>query len=85
MRYEGGTFGPLRVQAWDEGQRAGEKQGLEKGEKKGEKKLFRALLKARFGEVSASNLAKVESADTEMVMGWSVKLLTAQRVEEVFG
>lgn len=89
MRYAGGTFGPLRVQAWDEGMRAGEKlgekRGENQGEKKGEKKIFRALLKARFGEVSADQLAKVESADSEMVMGWSLKLLTAQRVEEVFG
>ncbi len=76
MRFEVGTFGPPRVQAWDEAQRAGESQGA--------KKLFVALYQSRFGDLPAENAAKVDAADTDTVLGWGKNLLVAGRAEDIF-
>lgn len=73
------------VQRWqqefrEEGLRAGEKTG----EKKGEVRLLLRQLESKFGPLDARTRARVRRAGSERLLTWADRVLTAERLEQVF-
>lgn len=75
------------IQIQDEMQRVhyGYAKGKEEGRQEGEAALFIRLLTWRFGELSASDLERLQRATTDQLLRWSEKLLDAKTLNEVFG
>lgn len=57
---------------------------LDIGEERGMKRLVRDLLQARFGPLSAEAVMLLGAADAATLQRWSLRVLTATRVDEVF-
>jgi predicted transposase YdaD len=70
------------------GQIEGEQQGLIKGEQqgllKGERLVITRLLERRFGKLPATLQTRLEQATLIELEQWSVELLTATCLEEIF-
>ncbi|MEM7585140.1 MAG: Rpn family recombination-promoting nuclease/putative transposase [Acidobacteriota bacterium] len=59
-------------------------QWMKKGERVGESKMLLRQLQARFGTPDHDLLRRVEAASSESLIRWSERILTAERVEDVF-
>ena len=70
-----------RAAARDEGLREGRDEGL----REGERKLLLRLLRARFGELPAAVLARVEAAEGADLERWGERVLAADSLDAVFG
>jgi hypothetical protein len=62
----------------------GMQQGMQQGMQKGEAKLFSRLLYLKFGQIPEDKQRLIESADSQKLMQWSERILTAQRLDEVW-
>jgi hypothetical protein len=60
-------------------------QGRELGRREGERALLLRQLRARFGEVPASALARVENADIALLEQWAERMLSAKTLDEALG
>ena len=73
---------------WKEGHKEGMKEGLQRGFKEGFQKggatLLLRLLKRKFGRLDPQTRAQVRGADTEHLLTWGERVLTAERLEDVF-
>lgn len=67
-----------------EGRREGRREGLEKGLHKGEVEMLLRLLRARFRRLPAGTRQRLMEASSDQLRQWSVRLLDAQRLEQVF-
>lgn len=63
----------------------GRKEGLQEGLVKGEARLLLRLLRLKLGPLSPEVKARVRSADEGLLAKWSERILTAERLEDVFG
>jgi len=62
-----------------------EREGLKKGRQEGEAQLFLGLLEAQFGSTAAQQYRQqVEQADEATIRDWSIRLLRAATLEDVF-
>jgi len=61
-----------------------ERRGEKRGEKRGESRLLRRLLENRFGDIPEQYRERLEQADSETLLKWSERILTAETIEEVF-
>lgn len=57
---------------------------LELGEARGLRSSLAALLRAKFGEVDPPLLARIEDAEVATLQQWMLRVLTADRVDDVF-
>ncbi len=57
----------------------------EDGRREGESRILLRLLESRFGPLDEHTLARVAAADAERLLDWSDRILTAERLEDVFG
>ncbi len=74
-----------RVIEWtEEWKRQGMEEGLQKGLQKGEASLLLRMLELRFGTLGESDRARVLSADSDTLLRWGERILTAATAEEVF-
>ena len=71
--------------AWERGIEKGIEQGIEQGIEKGEAEMLLRQLKRKFGEVSEEIRAQIESADSEQLLRWAERFVTAEAVDELFG
>lgn len=71
-------------QGIEKGKELGLREGIEKGIEKGSERLLRSLLSRRFGELPTWVTARLADADADTLERWSLKVLDAQRLEEVF-
>lgn len=62
-----------------------EKEGMAKGMEKGHAQMLAAQLQAKFGTLDDPVRSRLEGADTEQLLRWGTRLLTAERMEDVFG
>lgn len=53
-------------------------------EKEGQTNILLKLLELKFGNVSSDHHKKVQGADSDTLMKWSERLLTANTMEEIF-
>ena len=58
-------------------------EGIQEGMQKGEVQLLLRLLHRKFGEVPVSVRQRIESADADLLLEWSDRLLTASTLDEV--
>ena len=61
----------------------GMQQGMQQGMQKGEVQLFLRLLRGKFGEVPEPARRRIESADADLLLEWSDRLLTASSLDDV--
>jgi len=59
-------------------------QGMKKGIRQGEAQMLLRQMTLRFGVLPQSAHAQVESADADMLLRWSERVLTASTLDEVF-
>ncbi|HSN98273.1 MAG TPA: DUF4351 domain-containing protein, partial [Candidatus Nanopelagicales bacterium] len=69
----------LRSEARDEGI----KEGIKEGRHEGERSLLLRQLRARFGELPAAVVARVEAAGVDEIERWGERVLGAQSLGEV--
>jgi len=62
----------------------GLQEGLEQGRREGEVKLLLRQLKLKFGDVRPTDQARIEAADSEQLLQWGDRILTARALDEVF-
>lgn len=63
---------------------AGREQGLEDGREQGQRALLTQMLETRFGPLPAPEAERLRAADTEALLRWSKRILTARSLDEVF-
>ena len=68
-----------------EGRLEGRQEGRQEGRLEGESEFLLYLLEQRFGPVSDAVRARIGSADTQTLLVWGKRILTAQTIEAVFG
>jgi len=61
----------------------GMEKGMQKGMKKGMKTIFLRQMEARFGGIPKWLEEKIEQADMKHIEEWSIRLLRAEKVEDV--
>jgi hypothetical protein len=71
-----------RVMEWT---REWKQQGLDEGLKEGESLMLQRLLTLKFGPLDAATQARLAAADSEALLVWGERVLTAGSVAEVFG
>ena len=83
-----------RVQEWNRelreegrlvGLKEGRQKGIEEGRQKGEATLLLRQLERKFGSLDPQTRKRVRSADAESLLAWGERVLTAERLEDVFG
>lgn len=74
-----------RVEEWNrELREEGRLLGRKEGRQEGEAAFLLRLLERKFGRVDAKTRKRVQSADAERLLDWGERVLTAQRLEDVF-
>lgn len=82
-----------RVEEWNReireegrliGRQEGLAEGIQKGLQKGEANLLLRLLERKFGRLDPETRKKVRGADAERLLDWGERVLTAERLEDVF-
>jgi predicted transposase YdaD len=79
-----------RVKEWqqewlEQGKQQGMEQGMQQGMQQGEASVLLRLVERKFGaEAAAAHRERIENADTETLLQWSERILTAASVEELF-
>jgi hypothetical protein len=62
----------------------GREEGREEGVQRGEARILTALLRLRFGELSAAVQVRVDTADADTLLRWSERVLTAATLDQIF-
>jgi hypothetical protein len=79
------TMLATRMEEWKQQWRAeGEAAGMLKGRAVGEATLLLRLLERRFGPLSPEVRARIEAAESAALEEWSLRVLDARTIEEVF-
>lgn len=66
------------------GRRQGLKEGLEQGQKQGQESLLLRQLERKFGPLDPKTRTRVRRADADRLLVWGERILTAERLEQVF-
>lgn len=67
------------------GVKEGREKGIQEGRQAGEALLLLRLLERKFGRLDAPTRTRVRNADAERLLEWGERVLSAQRLEDVFG
>ena len=78
-----------RVQGWEQGRIQGQElgraqgweQGIEQGKQQGEATVLLRQILLKFGPPSPAVYRRVSAADTETLLRWSERILTAESVD----
>ncbi|MFY9825158.1 MAG: DUF4351 domain-containing protein [Thermoanaerobaculia bacterium] len=82
-----------RVEEWNRelreegrllGLQEGRQKGVQEGRQEGEARFLLRLLERKFGRVDPQTRRRVRGADAERLLLWGERVLTAERLEEVF-
>ena len=69
----------------EEGLEEGREQGLQQGLQQGEARMLLRLLRLKFGPLAPEIEERVRSTDADRLLEWSDRVLTAERLQDVFG
>ena len=72
-------------EARKEGEKEGWKAGKKKGQKKGESTILIKQLTHKFGTIDARTRRRIADASSKQLLNWAERILTADKIEEVFG
>jgi predicted transposase/invertase (TIGR01784 family) len=70
-----------RVEEWN---RILREEGRQEGRQEGEATLLLRLLEQKFGRIDPQTQKRVQSADSERLLDWGMRVLTAEHLEDVF-
>jgi predicted transposase/invertase (TIGR01784 family) len=70
-----------RVEEWKHTFR---EEGRQEGLQEGEATLLLSQLEQKFGRLDSKTRKRVQSADSERLLDWGMRVLTAERLEDVF-
>lgn len=73
-----------RAAGREAGRQEGREAGREEGALEGRRALFLTQLRARFRRLSARVVARIDRADAAQLDQWAVRLLAAERLDDVF-
>ncbi len=77
---------PTWTEMWEEqGREKGLAQGRREGRREGESTMLRHQLESRFGALDERTKQRVESAQADQLLAWGERVLSAKRLEDVFG
>ena len=68
----------------ERGEKIGEKRGEKLGIQKGQTALLQRQLTSRFGELRPEYKQRLEQADSDTLLKWSERILTAKTFDDVF-
>jgi len=68
----------------EQGMQQGVQQGMQQGMQQGQYKIVSAMLNNRFGKLPKWVYEKLDNADHNTLEKWSIKLLSAKKLDEVF-
>ena len=72
------------VEEWKgEWKREGRAEGRAEGLKEGETNILLKLLELKFGPMSEKDRSKIRAADSETLLKWSERILTANSLDEI--
>jgi hypothetical protein len=71
------------LNTWEKARELGFKEGFKEGFKDGGRKLLLRLLRARFGELPAAAVARIQVADTSEIEQWADRVLSAKTLAEM--
>jgi flagellar biosynthesis/type III secretory pathway protein FliH len=69
----------------EEGLKQGLKKGRQEGRQEGEANLLLRLLERKFGPLDPKTKARIRRAGAERLLHWGERILTAERLDQVFG
>jgi flagellar biosynthesis/type III secretory pathway protein FliH len=73
-----------REEGMEEGLEKGMEKGMEKGRQAGEALMVLRLLRLKFGPLAPEIEERVRSADQDLLLTWGERVLTAERLQDVF-
>ncbi len=68
----------------EEGRKEGRQEGRKEGRKEGESLLLLRQLRLKFGPLDSATEERVLAADTDQLLEWGGRILTAERIQDVF-
>ena len=71
-------------QILERGRQEGREEGREEGRQEGEARVVLRLLRLKFGPLAPEIEEQVRSADADRLLEWSERVLTAERLQDVF-
>jgi hypothetical protein len=77
-------FSDMWARTFEKFEREVRQEEREAGEKHGETKLLLRQLEWKFGPLDARTRARVHRAGPDRLLAWADRILTAERLEEVF-
>jgi hypothetical protein len=51
----------------------------------GESTILVKLLARKFGAIDAENQRRIDEADSDQLLDWAERILTAEKIDDVFG
>ena len=75
----------MLAERMDRWYRQAEEKGLQEGLQKGEARMLLRLLLLKFGPLAPEVEERVLSTDKDRLEEWSERVLTAERLQDVFG
>ena len=76
---------PMLLDSIDRWTRETREEGLQEGLQKGEARVLLRLLRMKFGPLAPEVEERVSSTDADRLLEWTDRVLTAERLQDVFG
>jgi len=74
-----------RVKQWTtEWKQEGIEEGIQKGIQEGEAGILLRLMRLKFGKLDGAIVARVETADETQLLAWSERILSAEKLDDIF-
>jgi predicted transposase YdaD len=74
----------IREEGRQEGLRESRQEGFQQGIQEGEAEMLLRLLRLKFGPLALEIEERVRSTDANRLLEWSDRVLSAERLEDVF-
>ena len=71
-------------QGLQQGRQQGRQEGRQEGLRQGEAAVLMRLAERKFGPLSEANRRRIDEADSDTLLRWSERILSAQTLDEVF-
>ena len=68
----------------EESTREGEQRGEQRDLQRGEVQVLLRQMRLKFGEIPGDVRHRIEQADADTLLIWSERILTAERIEDIF-
>jgi len=75
----------IEARGLEKGRKEGLKQGRQRGRQEGRSETLLQLLQLKFGDIDAGTRARVAAASPRLLTTWTKRILTAERLADVFG